>query len=82
MYQTPSYWFPAKQYGWGWGIPCRWEGWATLAIYVCCLVGGTLVMDTKANPIAYLALVSIASTALVVVSYLKGEPPSWRWGEK
>jgi hypothetical protein len=20
-------WFPAKRYGWGWGLPCCWQGW-------------------------------------------------------
>jgi hypothetical protein len=82
MTQTPSYWFPAKQYGWGWGFPNCWQGWVTLGIYACCMVGGTFLFDPKANPIAYLSLVSVASVALVVVCYLKGEPPSWRWGQK
>ena len=25
------YWFPAKRYGWGWGLPATWEGWAVMA---------------------------------------------------
>jgi hypothetical protein len=25
------YWFPAKRYGWGWGLPVTWQGWAVLA---------------------------------------------------
>jgi hypothetical protein len=22
------YWFRAKRYGLGWGLPCSWQGWA------------------------------------------------------
>jgi len=28
MQTEPEYWFPAKRYGWGWGIPRRGKaGW-------------------------------------------------------
>ncbi|HTS17465.1 MAG TPA: hypothetical protein VMP11_07825 [Verrucomicrobiae bacterium] len=23
-------WFRAKRYGWGWGLPCAWQGWVVL----------------------------------------------------
>lgn len=23
-------WFPAKRYGWGWGLPVTWQGWVVL----------------------------------------------------
>jgi len=26
MQTERDYWFPAKRYGWGWGIPNRWQG--------------------------------------------------------
>lgn len=29
-----KYWFPAKRYGWGWGLPVRWQGWVCLAAYM------------------------------------------------
>ena len=36
---TPQYWFPAKTYGWGWGLPITWQGWlvflAALALFAC-----------------------------------------------
>ena len=22
-----DYWFPTRKYGWGWGLPTRWQGW-------------------------------------------------------
>jgi hypothetical protein len=27
MQPQHRYWFPAKRYGWGWGIPSTWQGW-------------------------------------------------------
>ena len=29
-----NYWFPARRYGWGWGLPATWQGWLVLAGYV------------------------------------------------
>lgn len=35
----PRYWFPAKTYGWGWGMPITWQGWlvflAALGLFAC-----------------------------------------------
>jgi len=28
---TKDFWFPAKRFGWGWGPPTKWRGWAVLA---------------------------------------------------
>jgi len=36
MPQEQNYWFPAKRYGWGWGIPVTWQGWAVMAIFSFC----------------------------------------------
>ena len=33
MQTERDYWFPAKRYGWGWGIPNRWQGWLVLAVF-------------------------------------------------
>ena len=27
MQTERKYWFPAKRYGWGWGMPNTWQGW-------------------------------------------------------
>lgn len=43
-----KYWFPAKRYGWGWGLPVRWEGWVCLAIYA----GGVALVFRFLRPTA------------------------------
>jgi len=75
------YWFPAKRYGWGWGLPLTWEGWMVLAAFIALIVADGLVFPpTRALP-AYIACVVGSAVLLVAVCWLKGEPPRWRWGD-
>lgn len=77
---TPTYWFPAKRYGWGWGPPRVWQGWAVLAaFFVLLLVGGVSILPRLGAPwfVAYSFLLCVA---LMAICWMKGERPSWRWG--
>lgn len=29
-----KYWFPAKKYGYGWGLPVTWQGWVVVVSYL------------------------------------------------
>ena len=78
---TSRYWFPAKRYGWGWGLPLRWEGWAVLAAYIALIIGNTLLFPPRKALSAYVAGVLGLSVLLAAVCWLKGEPPRWRWGD-
>ncbi len=83
MSERPTFWFPVKRYGWGWGLPVRWEGWVVLVVYLTLLFGG--IYNFRATPSAlslgtYLVILTAALVAIVV---LKGEKPvRWRWGKK
>jgi hypothetical protein len=79
--KPPRYWFPAKRYGWGWGPPKTWEGWAVLGAWTAVFVLGTfyLIPRTLYVQLAFaLAMVGL----LLAICYAKGEPPRWRWGER
>jgi hypothetical protein len=76
----PKYWFPAKRYGWGWGIPNAWQGWLVLAAFVGLLVVGSVVLPPGRQLGPYLAYVAVLCGLLIAVCWLKGEPPRWRWG--
>jgi hypothetical protein len=82
MSDEDRFWFPAKRYGWGWGLPNRWQGWLVLAIFV--LLVGVLARvfppEVRLGPFIVGVLVLIA--ALMAICYAKGEPPKWRWGGK
>ncbi len=80
--EDKDYWFPAKRYGWGWGLPRRWQGWVVMVAFLA-VVGGWLAV-VAGNPGRFgpltPALVLIAGGLLVAICWWKGEPPRWRWG--
>ncbi len=75
------YWFPAKRYGWGWGVPISWQGWAVLAAFFALLLIGLFVFPPSVQLGAYLAYTTGLCGLLVAVCWLTGEPPRWRWGK-
>jgi hypothetical protein len=79
---TRKYWFPAKRYGWGWGPPIVWQGWVAVAIFFILLAGGAFfLMPSRGAPV-FVAYSMVLSVALVLVCWITGEPPRWRWGGK
>jgi hypothetical protein len=82
MSHASAYWFRAKRYGWGWGLPLTWQGWATLAAYTLLLGAGMVVLPAARHPVAYVAYVVTLTAGLIAICYLKGEPPKWRWGRE
>ena len=82
MQQEKTYWFPAKNYGWGWGVPRVWQGWAVLGIFTALMVAGGVFVLPVYGPAAFSAYSAVLAVLLTAVCWFKGEPPSWRWGKK
>jgi hypothetical protein len=82
MQTEARYWFLAKRYGWGWGLPVTWEGWLVLAAFVALVAGGAVVIRPRQHIAAYLIYVVALALTLTAVCWLKGEPPRWRWGNE
>jgi len=78
--KAKKYWFPSNRYGWGWGFPSAWEGWVTLIVYLGVLVTGAYFL-MPGTELLFTLLIVGSSVVLVVVCWIKGEPPGWRWGE-
>ena len=78
--RDPGIWFPAKRYGWGWGIPVTWQGWAVLIGWVVLLLAG-VSWTLPEHPTLHLIFVVAMIAALMAVCYAKGERPRWRWGD-
>ena len=75
----PPYWFPRRHYGWGWGLPTCWQGWAVFLVYGLGLWCCNLLFQHSPT---LLALATLAVTAVLIgVCIRKGEPPSWTWGD-
>ncbi len=81
MAKISPYWFPAKRYGWGWGPPAVWQGWAVLAVWFAALSIAAFAYLPR-RPVVFQLLVAVMVLALILVCYAKGEPPSWRWGDR
>lgn len=77
-----QYWFPAKSYGWGWGKPTSWQGWAVLLVFAALLAAGYFLFPPERDGVAYFLYTAALGAGLVAVCWLKGEPTRWRWGGK
>jgi hypothetical protein len=77
--QTP-YWFRAKRYGWGWGLPVRREGWIVFLVWLVLAILDGILIAPQSVPI-FIIILAVLTIAFLAVCYAKGEPPRWRWGK-
>jgi hypothetical protein len=75
------YWFPAKRYGWGWGLPVVWQGWAVLVVFMILMISGAFLCPPNVSLVHFFAYVIVLSALFAGICWLKGEPPHWRWGD-
>lgn len=74
-------WFPAKKYGWGWGLPIAKQGWIVVVIYFAFVAYGVFsLINHKFSLTFYFLYFGVITILLIIVCYLKGEKPKWRWG--
>lgn len=79
MQRYVRYWFPAKRYGWGWGFPITWQGWAIFVAFLVLVAVGAAVIP-KHSSAGFIAYAVVLSVLFAGVCWWKGEPPRWRWG--
>lgn len=80
--KAKKYWFPAKKYGWGWGVPSAWQGWVTIMIYLGSISSSAYMFPPDEKMALFIFLTIVLSVLLIVVCWIKGEPPKWRWGKQ
>jgi hypothetical protein len=79
----PTFWFPVKRYGWGWGLPVRWQGWVVFIAYLALLYAGIYYFKPTRATSSLLIYLLALTAALIVVVAVKGERPvRWRWGRE
>ncbi len=89
MAAKKDYWFKTKKYGWGWGLPLTWQGWASFGIFILIwilalfayLPSGSEGLSSE-NLWSFIGVMVVDVLALVYVSFAYGEPPSWNAGSK
>jgi len=74
-------WFPAKRYGWGWGVPVAWQGWVVLLLFAIGIVAVATHVSPAQSPVAFAACIVVLVAAHTIVCWLKGEKPKWRWSK-
>ena len=73
-------WFAPKRYGFGSGLPIRWQGWALVAAFLAvCLAVRETFRDNRLVTLAI--MVPVAATFVVVVARTTRGGWRWRWGE-
>ena len=74
-------WFAPKRFGYGAGLPIRWQGWAVVALYLAAVGAATLLI--RYSWIAYGGILAAATAAFILVCAQKTRGGwRWRWGEK
>lgn len=81
MSELTKYWFAAKRYGWGWGLPSAWQGWVVFVGYVALVFVGARVFPPKRGDGSFMIYTLVLSGVLLAICIAKGEPPRWRWGK-
>ena len=77
-----NYWFRAKEYGWGWGLPTAWQGWVVFSVFTVLVVIGAVVVLPRFGPPIFFPYLVVLLAAFVATCWITGEPPRWRWGSK
>jgi hypothetical protein len=80
MEKSPKYWFPAKRFGWGWGLPSVWQGWAVLIVYLTLMLAGLALVNPAVNANGYTVYAAVVTALFLLVVWRTGEPPRWRSG--
>lgn len=75
-------WFPAKKYGWGWGFPVAWQGWAVIAGYAALAGLGIVFLRPRTSALLFVGYLVFITGLLICLCWIKGEKPRWRWGDK
>jgi hypothetical protein len=62
------YWFRAKRYGLGWGLPCSWQGWAFFVVWLGALLLAAVNLMPR-RPLLFTLILAFMTLLLVLVCY-------------
>ena len=74
-------WFAPKRYGYGAGLPIRWQGWTIAVAFIAVVVAVALRFGDR--PLAAIAfMMPIAALLVLITARTTRGGWRWRWGEK
>lgn len=80
-------WFIQKKYGYGWGLPARWQGWVVVVLYFVFILYLFVRIDTSSHSVSdtllnFIPWVIVASVVLFFIARITSGKPKWRRGKK
>lgn len=84
--KTRKYWFKRRRYGWGW-MPVTWQGWLAIGVFTAVVISAAYQFGTEPAPasndlLRFFASIVGAVVGMLLLGYLTGPEPRWRWGKK
>ncbi len=75
-----GYWFAAKKFGYGAGLPIAWQGWVLLGGYIVmmAILAATFEHASEAVSIVLVASMVLLTIGLIVLAKRRTEG-GWRW---
>jgi hypothetical protein len=81
--ENKDIWFPAKKYGYGWGLPITWQGWIVFLSHLLLVgVASFTLTDTPKEVALLITYILFLTVIFVFICIKKGEKAAWRWGDK
>ena len=72
-------WFRAKRYGYGAGLPFKWQGWVLMLTHIALIIGLAVALGER--PMVALPLILLAGIAPLPIYAARTEGGwKWRWG--
>lgn len=73
-------WFRQKKYGYGAGLPFKWQGWAALFLYLMALVFPVLLSIGESAILKIAALVSVLVLTVIFFAIVRSRTEGgWKW---
>ncbi|HEX6604537.1 MAG TPA: hypothetical protein VF027_06635 [Sphingomicrobium sp.] len=74
-------WFAPKRYGYGAGLPIRWQGWAVIVGFLAIAGAARLLFDHQLIPVLAIMIPAVVALLVVTARTTRGGW-RWRWGEE
>jgi hypothetical protein len=76
LFKNEGAWFRAKKFGYGAGLPFKWQGWALLLGHMALIIGAALLF--KDSPVIFVPLALLIALAPMPV-YAARTEGGWKW---
>ena len=76
LFMDEGAWFRAKKFGYGAGLPFKWQGWALLLSHMAVIIGLALLF--KDSPVTLVPLALFIALAPMPI-YAARTEGGWKW---